>query len=280
MTPAVCKYLLPIYDKPMIYYPLTTLMLAGVREILIVASPRDILPLQQALGDGARFGAALKYAPQENPGPLAQAYRIGAEFVRGHRSVAIQGDNIFYGQTLPRLLKFALERPRGATIFGYRTQSPGQEPARYGVLEFDRQSRLVSVEEKPLSPKSQWVITGLHVYDEGAAELAELPPAGPRGEADIYRHYLERRLLNVVRLGRGFAWIEAATPEAMHQAADFVRSLEIRQDVRLGYPEKVAWEFGWLKDRTPFVEAPRSSAYNRHLAETFGAEDPLDDDDL
>ena len=216
LTPAVCKHLLPIYDKPLIYYPLTTLMLAGVREILIIASPRDISLLQQALGDGSRFGVALDYAPQAHPGPLAQAYRIGAEFVRGHKSVVIQGDNIFYGQTLPRLLKFALERPRGATIFGY--QAPGQDPTRYNVLEFDRRSRLVSIEEKPPSSKSQWVITGLQVYDEGAAELAALPTPGPRGESDIYRHYLERRLLNVVRLGRGFAWLEAATPDAMHQA--------------------------------------------------------------
>jgi glucose-1-phosphate thymidylyltransferase len=273
MTRVVSKQLLPIYDKPMIYYPLSTLMLAGIREVLIISLPRDLPAFQDLLGDGSQWGMTFSFRPQPKPEGLAQAYVIGADFVGGEPSALILGDNIFYGHGLPMLVRAAAARTRGATVFAYHVS----EPERYGVVEFDAAGRPVSIEEKPLQPKSSWAVTGLYFYDGRAPEIAAtLKPSG-RGEleiTDLNRVYLDAGHMQVEKMGRGFAWFDTGTPDALLEAAEFVRALERRQQFRIACPEEIAFVAGWI-DRPQFAalaEALAKSTYGRYLLKLLDEE--------
>jgi glucose-1-phosphate thymidylyltransferase len=245
ITQVISKQLLPVYDKPMIYYPLTTLMLAGVREVLLISTPADLPHFKRLLGDGSQFGVALQYAEQPRPGGLAQAYVIGAKFVQNQPSMLILGDNIFYGPDLPRILRSAVSRTRGATVFAYQVE----DPSRYGVATFNAIGQLTELVEKPELPQSNWAITGLYIYDENAPRLAaELKPSA-RGEleiTDLNRAYLTRGMLTVERLGRGFAWFDTGTPESLMSAAEFIRNVEKSQKYLIACPEEVAFSHGWI----------------------------------
>jgi glucose-1-phosphate thymidylyltransferase len=245
MTMVTSKQLLPVYDKPMIYYPLTTLMLAGIRDILIISTPQDLPLFEALLGDGEQLGISLSYAAQARPEGLAQAFIIGAKFVQGGPSALILGDNIFYGHGLPDLLSNATARTLGATVFAYRVA----DPERYGVVGFDQTGRVSSIEEKPKVPKSNFAVTGLYFYDQQVVDIAaNLRPSG-RGEleiTDINRIYLERGLLSVEQMGRGFAWLDTGTPDSLLAAADFVATLEKRQGFRIACPEEIAFNLGLI----------------------------------
>jgi glucose-1-phosphate thymidylyltransferase len=266
MTFAVSKQLLPVYDKPMIYYPLTTLMFAGIREILIISTPDDLPSFRRLLGDGAQWGLSLTYAAQPKPDGLAQAYVIGAEFVRGQSSALVLGDNIFFGRELPSLLTAASTRPRGATVFGYRVRNPEQ----YGVVEFDEGGKILSIEEKPRMPRSHWALTGLYFFDAQATEIAtSIKPSG-RGEyeiTDMIRAYADRNELHLELLGRGFAWLDTGTSDSLLEAAEFVRALEQRQGLRIACPEEVAFEVGFI-DKAQLERLGRAmpnSEYGKYL---------------
>ena len=246
-TLALSKQLLPVYDKPMVYYPLATLMLAGIREILLISTPQDTPRFEQLLGDGSQWGLKLQYAVQPSPDGLAQAFLIGEEFLDGHPSALVLGDNIFYGHDIHELLASADQRQHGATVFAYHVN----DPERYGVAEFDAQGKVLSIEEKPQAPKSNYAVTGLYFYDERVVELARHLAPSPRGEleiTDLNRLYLEQDALHVEIMGRGYAWLDTGTHDSLLDAGQFIATLERRQGLKIACPEEIAWRSGWIDD--------------------------------
>jgi glucose-1-phosphate thymidylyltransferase len=266
MTLVTSKQLLSIYDKPMIYYPLSTLMMAGIREILIISTPVDLPNFQRLLGDGSKWGLTIQYAEQPRPEGLAQAYIIGADFVGDENSCLILGDNVFYGHGLPELLDNAKQHKDGATVFAYHVT----DPERYGVVELDDTGRAISIEEKPKAPRSSWAVTGLYFYDRQVVEIAANLKPSARGEleiTDVNRTYAERGKLFVGKMGRGFAWLDTGTPDALSDASDFVAALQRRQGFRICCPEETAYRKGFI-DRSALVrlgEDLGKSDYGKYL---------------
>jgi len=272
ITKAVSKQLLPIYDKPMIYYPLSTLMLAGVRDILVISTPVDLPHFERLLGDGSQLGINLSYAMQPKPEGLAQAFIIGREFVGRSPAALILGDNIFYGMGLQGMLVNASARPRGATVFAYCVK----DPERYGVVEFDANGRAISIEEKPKKPKSHFAVTGLYFYDNTVLDVAADLKPSPRGEleiTDVNRVYLERGSLHVETFGRGFAWLDTGTPESLIQAANYVETIESRQGLKIACIEEVAYRKGFINvEQFQRLGEALNNAYGKYILEILAAE--------
>jgi glucose-1-phosphate thymidylyltransferase len=273
ITRAVSKQLLPIYDKPMVYYPLSTLMLAGIREVLLISTPQDLPQFRRLLGDGAALGLRISYAEQPRPEGLAQAFLIGRDFVGDDGAALILGDNIFYGQGFQGMLAHAARRVDGATVFAYAVR----DPERYGVVEFDAAGRAVSIEEKPKKPRSHFAVTGLYFYDNRVLDIAAHLKPSPRGEleiTDVNRAYLEAGTLHVERFGRGFAWLDTGTPESLMQAANFVETVEARQGLKVACIEEVAYRMGFIDaDRLRALAEPMRNDYGRYLLDLL-ADDP------
>ncbi|MBV1797729.1 glucose-1-phosphate thymidylyltransferase RfbA [Siccirubricoccus sp. G192] len=264
-TLAVSKQLLPVYDKPMVYYPLSVLMLAGIREILLISTPHDLPLFQRLLGDGSQWGIRLEFQVQERPNGIAQAFILGEEFLAGGPSALILGDNIFHGHDLDTRMSEA-QAPRGAAVFAYRVA----DPERYGVVEFDQEARALSIEEKPAAPRSNWAVTGLYFYDGRAPAIARALAPSPRGEleiTDLNRVYLEEGSLRVAQLGRGYAWLDTGTHDSMLEAGEFVRAIEKRTGQKVAAPEEVAWRKGFISDQQlrEVARPLRNSGYGRYL---------------
>ncbi len=276
VTRAVSKQLLPIYDKPMIYYPLSTLMLAGIKEILVISTPQDTPRFEQLLGDGSDWGLRLEYAVQPEPRGLAQAFTIGEKFIDGDHSALVLGDNIFHGSEFIHMLKKAHDQREGATVFAYRVK----DPERYGVVEFDSQGRAISLAEKPEKPRSRFAVTGLYFYDPSVTEVAKSIRPSLRGEleiTDLNRVYLERSQLNVVTMGRGYAWLDTGTHEAMMEASRFIETIESRQGLKVCCPEEIAFRQGFI-DKSQFAkvaELQAKSSYGNYLMQVLQELDGL-----
>jgi glucose-1-phosphate thymidylyltransferase len=266
---AVCsKQLLPVYNKPMIYYPLSTLMLAGIRQILVITTPRDQPLFRAVLGDGSRFGLNLEFATQDEPRGIAQALIIGEKFIDGDTSALVLGDNLFYGAELGSGLTRMAQRAAGATVWAYQVR----DPERYGVVAFDAEGKATSLEEKPAMPKSNWAVTGLYFYDERASEFARAVRPSARGEVeitDLNRRYLDEGSLSVERFGRGFAWLDTGTPESLLHAAQFVQTIEDRQGLMIACLEEIGWRHGWVSDEqlSQIAVETRNTAYGRYLGD-------------
>lgn len=271
ITRGVSKQLLPVYDKPMIYYPLSVLMLAGIRDILVITTPEDNASFKRLLGDGSDFGISISYAVQPSPDGLAQAFIIGEEFIGNDNVCLVLGDNIFYGQSFTQTLKQAAAKTHGATVFGYQVK----DPERFGVVEFDENFNALSIEEKPQQPKSDWAVTGLYFYDNRAVEFAKQLKPSARGEleiSDLNQMYLEDGSLSVQILGRGFAWLDTGTHESLHEAASFVQTVQNIQDLQIACLEEIAWRNGWLTKKNVETRAKHleKTAYGQYLLHLIG----------
>lgn len=266
VTRVVSKQLLPVYDKPLIYYPLSSLMLAGIRDVLVIATPHDVPRFEELLGDGEQWGMRFTYAAQPTPNGIAQAFVIGRDFVRDHDVALVLGDNIFYGGGMRRMLVDAVAANRGATLFGYHVR----DPERFGVAEVDAQGRLISVEEKPREPRSNWAVTGLYLYDNSVLDIAAAVRPSARGEyeiTDVNRAYLRQGRCRISLMGRGMAWLDTGTPDALQSASSFIETVETRQGLKISVPEEIAWRLGFIDDEQlqRLVRTMGDSSYGQYL---------------